>query len=100
VELEHRLASLTHDEYAERLNELASALRRGAWAALTRGVEELVRVGKLKTTPPDPLGGAWVVDVDGALKSSVRASDEQEKALTRRAPDMLARAAPIGTTSP
>jgi tetratricopeptide (TPR) repeat protein len=98
VELEHRLASLTHDEYAERLNELASAFaaERGR---PPRGVEELVRVGKLKTTPPDPLGGAWVVDVDGALKSSVRASDEKEKA--RRAERrMLARAAPIGTTSP
>ncbi|MCK6513745.1 tetratricopeptide repeat protein [Myxococcota bacterium] len=98
VELERRLASLTHDEYAERLNELAEALaaERGR---PTRGVEELLRAGKLTAEPPDPLGGGWIVDIDGKIKSSVRAAQEQEQAL-RYERDMLARAAPIGTPSP
>jgi tetratricopeptide (TPR) repeat protein len=79
-ELERRLASLTHDEYAERLNELAQAFaaERGR---RPRGVEELVRVGKLKTAPPDPLGGSWVVDIDGEIKSSVSAAYGKEQAL-------------------
>lgn len=98
VELERRLASLTHDEYAERLNELAEALaaERGRPA---RGVEELLRAGKLTAEPPDPLGGGWIVDIDGKIKSSVRAAQEQEQAL-RYERDMLARAAPIATPSP
>jgi tetratricopeptide (TPR) repeat protein len=97
-ELERRLASLTHDEYAERLNELAQAFaaERGR---RPRGVEELVRVGKLKTAPPDPLGGSWVVDIDGEIKSSVSAAYGKEQAL-RFERQMLERAEPIGTPTP
>lgn len=97
-ELERRLAWLTHDEYAERLNELAQAFaaERGR---PPRGVEELVRVGKLKAEPPDPLGGSWIVDIDGEIKSSIRAAQEKEQAL-RFERDMLERAQPITTPAP
>ncbi|MCK6523224.1 tetratricopeptide repeat protein [Myxococcota bacterium] len=97
-ELERRLASLTHDEYAERLNELAGdlAAERGR---PTRGVEELVRAGKLKTTPPDPLGGSWIRDVDGRIKSSVRAAQEKEQAL-RVERQMLERGEPVEAPAP
>ena len=98
VELERRLASLTHDEYAERLNELAEALAAERGRPV-RGVEELLRAGKLTAEPPDPLGGGWIVDIDGKIKSSVRAAQEQEQAL-RYERDMLERAAPIGPPSP
>ncbi|MEY3214017.1 MAG: hypothetical protein RIT28_4498 [Pseudomonadota bacterium] len=97
-ELERRLASLTHDEYAERLNELAEAFaaERGR---RPRGVEELLRAGKLKGTPPDPLGGSWVVDLDGKIKSSVAAAQEKEQAL-RFERQMLERGAPVEAVTP
>jgi hypothetical protein len=89
---------LTHDEYAERLNGLAEAFaaERGRPA---RGVEELLRAGKLKASPPDPLGGSWIVDVDGAIKSSLRAAQEKDMAL-RVERQMLERGAPVEATAP
>jgi len=68
--LEERRVQTLHDVYSEGMNQLAEqfeqAFRRRPQP------EELVSVGMMSELPPDPLGGSWVVDVDGLIYSDRR----------------------------
>jgi len=75
--LDSKLAELTHDEFAERLEQLAAdwKVRNG------RDVTDPSELGI--TLPPDPLEGTWIVAPDGRIRSSVREKRETLDAQAR-----------------
>ncbi|MCB9792963.1 MAG: hypothetical protein H6741_09570 [Alphaproteobacteria bacterium] len=80
-ELERRIAELVHEELVERFAQAAEAHTQRTGAPPERPAD-LVGSGLLRQLPADPLGGEWVVDIDGQIRSSVDA--ERRAALDLR----------------
>ncbi|MCB9742008.1 MAG: hypothetical protein H6740_05375 [Alphaproteobacteria bacterium] len=76
-----RIAELVHEELVERFAQAAEAhtQRTGAPPERPRGPGGL---GPAPAAAADPLGGEWVVDIDGQIRSSVDA--ERRAALDLR----------------
>ena len=85
--LEAKLRLLMHEHMVEKFEELAS-LYEEAHGVPPASPEALLGTGGMQRMPPDPLEGSWVIDVDGAIRSSVDVEDRIRRGVNRER-DML-----------
>jgi tetratricopeptide (TPR) repeat protein len=78
--LVRHLASELHALRSENIEEARSAWETGTGDKLMN-LQVLVESGLLASLPDDPLGGHWVIDKDGIVRSSVAAEREAAHAL-------------------
>ena len=72
-QLKARYAGVVHDELVDQFEAAREEYRKA------RGVD-VTRPEELGTLPPDPLGGHWIISVDGTIRSDVREQALREKA--------------------
>jgi tetratricopeptide (TPR) repeat protein len=76
--LNRHLSELQHEQWVEELGKIHARLSEEGVVVLSP--EDLVAPGAAPFLPQDPLGGEWVLDVDGVVRSSVAAESEWDHA--------------------
>ncbi len=80
--LEAKLKMLMHGEMVDKFEELQAQFN-DAHGGPPGSPGDLVGTGGLKMLPTDPLGGEWVIDLDGSIRSSVDVMDRTQRAIKR-----------------
>ncbi len=78
--LARHLANELHALRSEEIERARTAWEEGSGQVL-EDLQMLVGAGLLESLPADPLGGRWVIDMDGIVRSSVAAKTEAAHAL-------------------
>ncbi len=76
--LDRHLSELQHEQWVEELGKVHARLTEEG--AVIHRPEDLVGPEAAPFLPQDPLGGEWVLDVDGVVRSSVAAESEWDHA--------------------
>lgn len=80
AQLQERLRGLMYEELEETFADFSQRYVEQTGQPL-RTPEALVESGLVQALPEDPLQGEWVVDVDGAVRSSVKVKELIDEAL-------------------